>query len=155
MPVADDAHLAEGVVVTHPELVNIYGCQIGARSRVGPFVEVQAGARIGERCKIQSHSFICAGVTIEDEVFVGHGVMFINDLHPRAVGGDGDLAGTDDWTMVETVVERGASIGSNATILGGVRIGSGAVVGAGAVVVRDVAAGSTVVGSPARPVSRG
>src|SRR5262249_51594637 len=129
---------------------NLYGCTIGAGSRIGPFVEVQRGARIGERCKIQSHSFICGGVEIDDEVFVGHGVMFINDKHPRATNDDGALQTENDWEFVRTFIGRRASIGSGAVILGGVRIGAGALVGAGAVVTRDVGAGDTVAGVPAR-----
>jgi UDP-2-acetamido-3-amino-2,3-dideoxy-glucuronate N-acetyltransferase len=131
---------------------NLYGCEIGDDSRVGPFVEIQRGARIGARCKVQSHTFVCDGVTIEDEVFVGHGVLFVNDKYPRATTGDGSLQSESDWTLLETVVERRASLGSGAVILGGVRIGAGAIVGAGAVVTRDVPAGATVAGSPARPL---
>jgi acetyltransferase-like isoleucine patch superfamily enzyme len=129
---------------------NLYGCTIGDGSRIGTFVEVQAGARIGARCKIQSHTFICEGVTIEDGVFVGHGVTFVNDKRPRATAVDGALQTAEDWELMETVVEAGASIGSGATILGGVRIGRGALVGAGAVVTRDVEPGATVAGNPAR-----
>ena len=143
-----DVDFGEDVVVY--SFTNLYGCRIGDGSRIGTFVEIQRGAVIGARCKIQSHTFVCEGITIEDEVFVGHGVMFINDMHPRAVNEAGELAGTDDWTMVETVVERGASIGSGAVILGGVRVGAGALVGAGAVVTRDVAPGEVVAGVPAR-----
>ena len=128
---------------------NLYGCTVGAGTRIGTFVEVQRGAEIGASCKIQSHSFICDGVRIEDEVFVGHGVVFVNDKRPRATGDGGALQTEADWELLATVVERGASIGSGATILGGVRIGAGATVGAGAVVVRDVAPGATVVGNPA------
>ncbi len=134
--------------------VNLYGCHIGDGSRVGPFVEIQRGARIGARCKIQSHTFVCEGVEIEDEVFVGHGVMFINDDDPRAVNDDGALQGADDWHLLRTVVEQRASIGSGAVILGGVRIGQGALIGAGAVVTRDVEPDTTVVGVPARLLSR-
>jgi acetyltransferase-like isoleucine patch superfamily enzyme len=129
---------------------NLYGCAIGGGTRIGPFVEVQRGARIGARCKIQSHTFVCDGVTIEDEVFVGHGVMFVNDKVPRATNEDGSLQGGEDWALLETVVAHGASIGSGAVVLGGVRIGEGALVGAGAVVTRDVPAGATVKGVPAR-----
>ena len=129
---------------------NLYGCVIGDGTRIGPFVEVQRGASIGSRCKIQSHTFICDGVTLEDEVFVGHGVMFINDKSPQATTDDGTFQGEDDWTLLRIVVERRASIGSGAVILGGVKIGAGALVGAGAVVTRDVAAGATVAGVPAR-----
>jgi len=121
---------------------------------VGTFVEIQRGAAIGANCKIQSHTFICDGVTIEDDVFVGHGVMFINDKVPRATAG-GALQTEDDWELLPTVVERGASLGSGAVILGGIRIGAEALVGAGAVVTKDVPAGATVVGNPARPIERG
>lgn len=133
--------------------VNLYGCAIGAGTRIGTFVEVQRGAAIGAACKIQSHTFICDGVRIEDEVFVGHGVVFVNDKHPRATDGEGALQSESDWELLPTLVERGASIGSGATILGGVRIGAGATVGAGAVVVDYVAPGATVVGNPSRPIS--
>lgn len=129
---------------------NLYGCSIGAGTRVGPFVEIQRDVTVGERCKVQSHTFICTGVHIGDEVFVGHGVMFINDLHPRATTELGLLQSADDWTLLSTDVEDGASIGSGAVILAGVRIGAGALVGAGAVVTKDVAAGTTVAGVPAR-----
>ena len=120
------------------------------RRRIGPFVEIQRGARIGARCKVQSHTFVCEGVTVEDEVFVGHGVMFVNDKYPRATTGEGALQTADDWELLETVVERGASLGSGAVVLGGVRVGAGAIVGAGAVVTRDVSPGAVVAGSPAR-----
>ena len=129
---------------------NLYGCSIGSGTHIGPFVEVQRGASIGARCKIQSHTFVCDGVTIADEVFVGHGVMFVNDKVPRATDDAGEPQTTADWQLLETVVERRASIGSGAIILGGVRIGEGALVGAGAVVTKDVAAGATVAGVPAR-----
>jgi acetyltransferase-like isoleucine patch superfamily enzyme len=136
-------------VVVGP-FTNLYGCRIGDETRVGPFVEIQRGASIGARCKVQSHAFVCDGVTIEDEVFVGHGVLFCNDKLPRATSELGGLATSDDWTLLPTVVERGASLGSGAVVLGGVRIGARAVVGAGAVVTRDVPAGATVAGTPAR-----
>jgi UDP-2-acetamido-3-amino-2,3-dideoxy-glucuronate N-acetyltransferase len=152
MPIATNVCLGEGVRIVHPELVNLYGCAVGEETMIGPFVEVQSDARVGARCKVSSHSFICAGVTIEDEVFVGHGVMFINDLHPRAVGAHGGLQTAADWTLVETRVRRGASIGSNATIMGGVTIGEQALVGAGAVVTRDVPSYAIAVGVPARVV---
>jgi acetyltransferase-like isoleucine patch superfamily enzyme len=133
---------------------NLYGCSIGDETRIGPFVEVQRGVSIGARCKIQSHTFVCEGVTIEDEVFVGHGVMFVNDKHPRATTTSGELQDVDDWTLLQTVVERRASLGSGCIVLGGVRVGSGAFVGAGAVVTRDVPAGATVAGVPARVLPR-
>jgi UDP-2-acetamido-3-amino-2,3-dideoxy-glucuronate N-acetyltransferase len=145
-----DVSFGAGAVVH--SFTNLYGCRIGAATRVGTFVEVQRGAVIGAACKIQSHTFICDGVQIEDEVFVGHGVVFVNDKRPRATDGAGALQTEADWELLPTVVERGASIGSGATVLGGVRVGAGATVGAGAVVVDDVAAGATVVGNPARPL---
>lgn len=146
----EDVTFGEEVTV-HP-FTNLYGCRIGSHTRIGTFVEVQRGAEIGTRCKIQSHTFICDGVRIGDRVFVGHGVMFINDRRPRAANPDGSLQADADWELSETVVEDGASIGSGATILCGIRIAAGAQVGAGAVVTRDVAPGSTVVGNPARPI---
>jgi UDP-2-acetamido-3-amino-2,3-dideoxy-glucuronate N-acetyltransferase len=133
---------------------NLYGCSIGTGSRVGPFVEIQRGATIGARCKIQSHTFVCDGVHIEDGVFVGHGVVFINDKRPRATNDDGTLQSENDWELVPTFVERGASIGSGAVITAGVRIGAGALVGAGAVVTKDVPPGETVAGVPARALPR-
>jgi UDP-2-acetamido-3-amino-2,3-dideoxy-glucuronate N-acetyltransferase len=132
---------------------NLYGCRLGDHTRVGPFVEIQSGVSIGASCKIQSHSFICTGVTIEDEVFVGHGVVFINDKRPRATTDEGALQTDDDWELVETVIERRASLGSGAIIMGGVRVGAGAVVGAGATVTKDVAPGEVVVGNPARALA--
>ena len=147
----NDVEFGRGVVV-HP-FTNLYGCQIGDESRIGPFVEIQSGVEIGARCKIQSHSFICSGVTIADEVFVGHGVLFINDKRPRATADDGELQTGEDWTLLPTVVERGASLGSGCVVLGGVRIGEGALVGAGAVVTRDVGAGEVVAGIPARALA--
>lgn len=130
--------------------VNLYGCEIGDETRVGTFVEIQKGAVIGARCKIQSHTFICEGVTIEDEVFVGHHVCFTNDRRPRATTAGGALQTDDDWTLERTRVRKGASIGSGAVILSGIEIGEGALIGAGAVVTRSVAPGATVVGNPAR-----
>jgi UDP-2-acetamido-3-amino-2,3-dideoxy-glucuronate N-acetyltransferase len=142
-----DVRFGEDVVV-YP-FTNLYGCSIGDATRIGPYVEIQRGVSIGARCKIQSHTFVCEGVRIEDDVFVGHGVMFINDKDPRSTTA-GRLSGSGDWTLLETVVERGASIGSGAVLLGGVRIGPRALVGAGAVVTRDVGAGEIVAGVPAR-----
>ena len=150
MPIAEDVSLGRDVSIPHPELVNLYGCSIGEQTKIGTFVEIQKNARVGARCKISSHSFLCEGVTLEDEVFVGHGVMFINDRYPRATSADGELQTEDDWTVEPTVVERGASIGSGAVILCGVTIGQGAMIGAGAVVTRDVHAGAVVRGIPAR-----
>jgi len=149
----DDVAFGRGVVVS--PFTNLYGCQIGDETRIGPFVEVQRDAAIGAKCKIQSHSFICSGVEIEDEVFVGHGVLFINDKFPRATTDSGELKTEDHWTLQRTVVERGAALGSGAVILGGVRIGAGALVGAGAVVTHDVAPGAMVAGVPARGVVAG
>jgi UDP-2-acetamido-3-amino-2,3-dideoxy-glucuronate N-acetyltransferase len=145
-----DVLFGEGVVVQ--AFTNLYGCRIGDESRIGPFVEVQAGAVVGARCKIQSHAFICTGVELGDGVFVGHGVMFINDRIPRATNEGGELATEADWELERTVVADGASIGSGATILGGLRIGERALVGAGAVVTRDVPDDTTVAGNPARPL---
>jgi UDP-2-acetamido-3-amino-2,3-dideoxy-glucuronate N-acetyltransferase len=144
----DDVSFGEDVQVG--PFTNLYGCAIGAGSRIGPFVEIQRGATVGERCKIQSHTFICDGVEIHDEVFVGHGVLFINDKRPRSTTEDGELQSSDDWELMSTLVERGASIGSGAVIMAGVRIGARALVGAGAVVTHDVPAGETVAGVPAR-----
>jgi UDP-2-acetamido-3-amino-2,3-dideoxy-glucuronate N-acetyltransferase len=144
----DDVEFGKNVVV-HP-FANLYGCTIGDNTRVGPFVEIQRGAVIGANCKIQSHTFICDGVTIEDEVFVGHGVMFINDKFPRATTTDGELQTRQDWSPIPTIVRRRASIGSGAVILSGVEVGAGAIVGAGAVATRDVTAGMIFVGVPAR-----
>jgi acetyltransferase-like isoleucine patch superfamily enzyme len=150
MPIAKDVRLGRDVRIFHPDLVNLYGCSVGDETRLGTFVEVQVGANIGARCKISSHTFICEGVNIEDEVFVGHGVMFTNDKHPRATTGDGRPQGPADWTVEPTRVGKGASIGSNATILCGITIGEGATVGAGAVVTRDVPPRAVVAGVPAR-----
>lgn len=150
MPVAENVKLGEGVKIFHADLVNLYGCEIGAETTLGPFIEIQSGVVIGNRCKISSHSFICAGVAIENEVFIGHGVMFINDLHPRATNENGSLQTADDWQLVNTLVRQRASIGSNATIMGGVTIGENALVGAGAVVTHDVPDYAIVAGVPAR-----
>ncbi len=143
-----DVSFGQNVVVR--SFTNLYGCRIGDNTHVGPFVEIQRGATIGANCKIQSHTFICDGVTIEDEVFVGHGVVFINDKSPRATTDDGDMQTEADWTLLPTVVERRAALGSGAVILGGVRVGAGALVGAGAIVTRDVPPGAVVAGQPAR-----
>lgn len=144
------ADVALGRDVRIHRFVNLYGCAVGDETRIGTFVEIQRGARVGARCKISSHTFICEGVTIEDEVFIGHGVMFINDRLPRAARADGTPQTEEDWTLERTVVRRGASVGSNATILCGVEVGERAVVGAGAVVTRSVPAGAVVAGNPAR-----
>lgn len=154
MPIGQNVILGAGVLIHHPDLVNLYGCKIGDETRIGTFVEIQKGALIGARCKISSHSFICEGVQIEDEVFIGHGVMFTNDLYPRATRLDGSPQAEADWTVIPTVVQRRASIGSNATILAGITIGAGALVGAGAVVCNDVPPGSIVAGVPARIVGQ-
>lgn len=151
MPIGKDVRLGRGVQIYHPELVNFYGCTVGDETRIGTFVEVQAGAAIGSRCKISSHSFICEGVSIEDEVFIGHGVMFTNDKYPRATA-NGKLQTADDWEVVRTRVCRAASIGSNATILCGTTIGEGAVIGAGSVVTKDIHAWAVVAGVPARVI---
>src|SRR5881296_2524335 len=150
MPIAPDVKIGERVRIFQPDLVNLYGCSIGDDSKVGAFVEMQKGVTVGRLCKISSHSFLCEGVTIEDEVFVGHGVMFINDLDPRATAIGGKPQTDADWIVVPTRVRRGASIGSGAVIMGGVTIGEGALVGAGAVVTKDVAANTVVAGVPAR-----
>jgi acetyltransferase-like isoleucine patch superfamily enzyme len=144
----EDVRFGENVVVH--SFSNLYGCSIGDETKVGPFVEIQRSASIGARCKIQSHTFVCDGVTIEDEVFVGHGVMFINDRFPRATAADGSLQTEDDWELEPTVIERRATLGSGVVVLGGVRIGAGALVGAGAVVTKDVEPGAVVAGVPAR-----
>jgi UDP-2-acetamido-3-amino-2,3-dideoxy-glucuronate N-acetyltransferase len=148
--IADDVELGADVVVY--SFANLYGCSVGDRTRVGPYVEIQRGASVGADCKIQSHTFICDGVEIRDRVFVGHGVMFVNDRRPRATTDDGRLQIAADWELQRTVVEENASLGSGAVILGGLTIGEGALVGAGAVVTKDVEPGATVVGNPARPL---
>jgi len=147
--IAPDVELGSNVSIPQPALVNLYGCRIGAHSRIGAFVEIQRGATVGEHCKISSHTFVCSGVAIDDGVFIGHGVMFTNDLNPSAVNADGSLQTDADWVLVPTRVEKRASIGSNATVLAGVTIGEGALVGAGAVVTRDVPPHSVVAGVPA------
>ena len=140
------------VSIPQPDLVNLYGCELGAETKIGPFVEIQADVVIGERCKISSHTFICSGVTIEDGVFVGHGVMFINDAHPRATNVDGTLQTAADWKQLNTRVREGASIGTNATLMGGITVGRKALVGAGAVVTKDVPDFAIVAGVPARVI---
>jgi UDP-2-acetamido-3-amino-2,3-dideoxy-glucuronate N-acetyltransferase len=150
--IADDVKLGRDVRIY--DFVNLYGCEIGDESRIGTFVEIQRGARVGRRVKIQSHTFICEGVSIEDHVFVGHGVTFINDKYPSAVTAAGELVKDGDWTMVPTVVRKGATIGSGSTILCGVEIGENAIVGAGSVVTHDVPSGTIVAGNPARVLRR-
>lgn len=154
MPISADVLLDRSAYIPRPELVNLYGCRVGSETKIGPFVEIGRDAVVGSRCKIGSHTYICGGVTIEDEVFIGHGVMFINDRYPRATNGDGQLQTEADWTLVPTRVCRRASIGSGAVILCGVTIGEGAMVGAGAVVTKDVPPYSTVAGVPARLLRR-
>lgn len=148
--IAPDVKLGKDVKIY--AFVNLYGCEVGDESRIGTFVEIQKGACIGRRVKVSSHSFICEGVTIEDEVFIGHGVMFINDKYPRSTTGVGSLQTEADWVCTPTVIRKRASIGSNATILCGVTIGEGAMVGAGSVVTHDVPDGAVVAGNPARPI---
>src|SRR5512147_3039055 len=148
--IAPDVKLGKDVKIY--AFVNLYGCEVGDESRIGTFVEIQKGAHIGKRVKVSSHTFICEGVTIEDEVFIGHGVMFINDKYPRATTEDGASQTEADWVCTPTLVKRRASIGSNATILCGVTIGEGAMVGAGSVVTHDVPPGTVVAGNPARPI---
>ncbi|WP_291322053.1 acyltransferase [Desulfonatronospira sp.] len=150
--IAQDVKIGKDVRIF--DFVNLYGCEIGDETKIGTFVEIQKGVKIGRRCKIQSHTFICEGVTIEDEVFVGHGVMFINDSDPRSVNADGSIQGEADWTCVPILVKNKASIGSNATILCGVTIGEGALVGAGAVVTRDIPDNMVVAGNPARVIKQ-
>ena len=152
MPVTETVKLGQNVRIFHPSLVNLYGCSVGDDTRIGSFVEIQKNAAVGARCKISSHTFICEGVTIEDEVFVGHGVMFTNDLYPRAANPDGSPQSEADWKVVPTLVRRTASIGSGATIIAGVTIGIGALVGAGAVVTKNVPDFAVVAGIPARVV---
>jgi UDP-2-acetamido-3-amino-2,3-dideoxy-glucuronate N-acetyltransferase len=152
MPVNEDVQLSKSVKIFHPQLVNLYGCRIGDDTKIGAFVEIQKNVSVGKLCKISSHSFLCEGVVIEDEVFIGHGVMFTNDLYPRSTNADGSLQTEADWAVVKTHVKHGASIGSNATILAGITIGKNALVGAGAVVTHDVLDYSIVVGVPARVV---
>jgi acetyltransferase-like isoleucine patch superfamily enzyme len=154
MPISEDVHLGLRVKIFHPDLVNLYGCSVGDDTKIGAFVEIQKGARIGARCKVSSHTFVCEGVDVEDEVFIGHGVVFINDRHPRATTETGTLQNEADWAVVPTKVSRRASIGSGAVVLCGVIIGEGALIGAGAVVTHDVAPGATVAGVPARLLAK-
>ena len=149
MPISTNVRIGEGVQIFQPDLVNLYGCAIGDHTRIGAFVEIQKNAAVGAHCKISSHSFICEGVTIEDEVFIGHGVMFINDRYPRATY-NGRLQTESDWKVVPTRVKRGATVGSGAVVMCGVTIGVGAMVGAGAVITRDVPDHAIVAGVPAR-----
>jgi UDP-2-acetamido-3-amino-2,3-dideoxy-glucuronate N-acetyltransferase len=154
MAIAESVRLGRDVKIYHPDQVNLYGCTIGDDTRIGSFVEIQKNAVVGARCKISSHTFICEGVTIEDEVFVGHGVMFTNDLFPRATNSDGSPQSEKDWTAVKTIVKYRASIGSNATILAGVTIGQGALVAAGAVVTKSIRDNEIVAGVPAAALRR-
>ena len=151
MPISENVKLGENVSIIHPDTVNLYGCSIGDNSKIGTFVEIQAGAYVGNRCKISSHSFICEGVSIDDEVFIGHGVMFTNDPYPRATTPEGELQTYNDWTTVKTCIKRRASIGSNVTLLPGITVGENAMVGAGAVVTKDVLPDTVVMGVPAKP----
>ena len=152
MPVAADVILGSGVRIFQPDLVNLYGCSIGDETKIGAFVEIQKNVQVGARCKISSHTFVCEGVEIEDECFIGHGVMFTNDVYPSAVNRDGTLQAEADWKVVKTKIRKRASIGSNATIIAGVMIGEGALVGAGAVVTKDVPDFAIVAGVPARVI---
>ncbi len=152
MPIAPDVELAPDVRTPHPDLVNLYGCRVGRETRIGTFVEIQKNAVVGARCKISSHSFLCEGVTIDDEVFVGHGVMFINDRYPRAANADGRPQSEADWRVEPIRIHRGASIGSNATIMGGVTVGEQAMVGAAALVTKNVPPFAIVAGVPAKIV---
>ncbi len=152
MPISDTVRLGRDVKIHHPDQVNLYGCVVGDDTRIGSFVEIQKGASVGAKCKISSHSFICEGVTIEDEVFVGHGVMFTNDRNPCATNVDGSSQTESDWVLEKTLVKRRASVGSNATILCGLTIGENALIAAGAVVTRNVADYAVVAGVPARVI---
>jgi UDP-2-acetamido-3-amino-2,3-dideoxy-glucuronate N-acetyltransferase len=153
MPISQDVRLGKSVIIYHPALVNLYGCEIGDNSKIGTFVEIQKGVFVGKHCKISSHTFICEGVTIEDEVLVGHSVMFTNDRYPRATTITGELKTEIDWEVTQTLVKKGASIGSGAVIICGVTIGERAIVGAGAVVTRDIPDYAIAVGVPAKVIS--
>jgi acetyltransferase-like isoleucine patch superfamily enzyme len=146
--IAPDVKLGRGVKLS--KFINLYGCEVGDESKIGAFVEIQKNATVGKRCKISSHTFICEGVTIEDNVFIGHGVMFINDSYPRSTAADGNLQTESDWKVERTVIKKGASLGSGVTILSGLTVGENAIVGAGSVVTKDVRANSIVAGNPAR-----
>lgn len=150
--IASDVILGKNVILN--DFINLYGCEIDDNTKIGPFVEVQKNAYIGKRCKISSHTFICEGVTIEDDVFVGHGVMFINDKYPRATSESGELQTEDDWEVVPTIVKQSASIGSNATLLCGITVGSDSIIGAGSVVISDVPDKTIVAGNPAKIIRR-
>ena len=150
MAIEPNVKLGRGVIIFNPELLNLYGCTIGDETKIGAFTEIQRGVTIGKKCKISSHAFICTGVTIEDNVFIGHSVTFINDMYPKAANADGSLQTEKDWKVVKTIVKRGVSIGSGATILGGITINENAVIGAGSVVTKDVPANSIVAGNPAK-----
>lgn len=152
MAISEDVQLGNNVKIFHPQLVNLYGCEIGDETKIGSFVEIQKNVKVGCRCKVSSHSFLCEGVVLEDEVFIGHGVMFTNDLYPRATNEDGTPQTEADWAVIKTLVKRFASIGSNATVLPGLTIGKKALVGAGAVVTKDVPDYAIVAGVPARVV---
>jgi len=149
MPIAENVKLGPGVIIHHPDLVNLYGCVVGPETKIGTFVEIQKGVTVGARCKVSSHSFVCEGVTLEDDVFIGHGVLFINDKYPRSTI-DGRLQTEADWQVTPTVVRKGASIGSGAIIMCGITIGESALIGAGAVVTRNVGPSEVVGGIPAR-----
>ena len=148
--IAPDVKLGNNVMIQ--DFVNLYGCEVGDNTKIGPFVEIQKGAKVGKNCKIQSHTFICEGVTIEDNAFIGHNVTFVNDLYPRSTTDDGSLQTEEDWAIIPTLIKRGASIGSSATLLCGITIGEKAIVGAGSVVTKDVPPNTIVAGNPARVI---
>ncbi len=150
--IASDVKLGEGVKIY--DFVNLYGCEIGDNTKIGTFVEIQKGAKIGKNCKISSHTFICEGVTIEDNVFTGHNVTFINDVYPSAISEEGNLQNEDDWVCVPTLIKKGASIGSSATLLCGITVGENSIIGAGSVVTKDVPPNTIVAGNPAKVLRR-